>query len=74
MEPAKKNKLSVEYTSNHMKLCDEWKAAKGNHELKTKLRNDLRSLYKRTVYKKSIVGVLKTPPLEGAAPPSEPIN
>ena len=53
MEQAKNHKkLSVADTSEYMRLYDEWKKAKGNIEFKTKLRNDLRALYKRTVYKK----------------------
>ena len=53
LEQAKNaGKLNTEDKSAYMILYDEWKAAKGNKQVKKEKLNGLREIYKRAVYKK----------------------
>ena len=53
LEDAKnKQKLSTEDASNYTALYKEWRAAKGNPELKKEKLAGLRKIYKRVLYKK----------------------
>ena len=53
LETAKVRKnLTTESISNYMKLYDEWKAAKGNKDMKKEKLQGLRQIYKRELFRK----------------------
>ena len=53
LENAKnKNKLTVQDTSDYMKMYDDWKGAKGDKAKKDEKLKGLRDIYKRVLYKK----------------------
>jgi hypothetical protein len=52
LEAKNKNTLSPQDISSYMKLYDGWKEAVGNQQVKKQKIDELRSLYKKVLYKK----------------------